>query len=115
MNELFETAWQNHNWTNFQPILKQSLGYVCAFEGEKLVGFVNLAWDGGVHAFLLDTTVHSHWQKRGIGLKLVKQAAKFAKESGLLWVHVDYEPPLESFYQQAGFRPTLAGLINLTD
>ena len=34
-----------------------SLGCVCAREGATLVGFVNVAWDGGVHAFVLDTMV----------------------------------------------------------
>ena len=32
-------------------------GLVCAREDSELVGFVNVAWDGGVHAFLLDTLV----------------------------------------------------------
>src|SRR5712692_3544011 len=30
-----------------------SLGWVCAQEGPELVGFVNVAWDGAVHAFIL--------------------------------------------------------------
>jgi len=33
--------------------------------GEHLVGFANVAWDGDVHFFLLDTTVHPAWQGRG--------------------------------------------------
>ncbi len=32
-----------------------SLGWVTAHDGDVLVGFVNVAWDGGDHAFLLDT------------------------------------------------------------
>ena len=43
-------------------MLARSLTYVAAYDtvggGEQLVGFVNVAWDGGIHAFLLDTTVH---------------------------------------------------------
>ncbi|HEX2357413.1 MAG TPA: GNAT family N-acetyltransferase, partial [Micromonosporaceae bacterium] len=34
-----------------------SLGWVCARDGGELVGFVNVAWDGGSHAFVLDTLV----------------------------------------------------------
>jgi hypothetical protein len=30
---------------------------VCARQGRELVGFVNVAWDGVVHAFVLDTMV----------------------------------------------------------
>src|SRR6266496_3936143 len=36
---------------------RHSLGWVCTREGRDLAGFVNVAWDGGVHAFLLDTLV----------------------------------------------------------
>lgn len=30
---------------------RHSLGWVCAWEDGSLIGFVNVAWDGGVHAF----------------------------------------------------------------
>src|SRR4051794_16502999 len=33
---------------------------------ERLVGFVNVAWDGGHHAFLLDTKTHDDWQPHGV-------------------------------------------------
>lgn len=90
-----------------------ALAHICAYDGERLVGFVKLIWDGGVHAFLLDTTVHAEYQRRGIGRRLVERALEVAKERGLEWVQVDYEAYLETFYQSCGFRPTLAGLVNL--
>jgi GNAT superfamily N-acetyltransferase len=77
------------------------------------VGFVNLAWDGGIHAFLLDTTVHAAWQRRGIGRRLVGEAVAVAAARGMEWVHGDYEPHLDDFYRACGFQPTLAGLIRL--
>jgi hypothetical protein len=36
---------------------RHSLGWVCARRGAELAGFVSVAWDGGVHAFILDTLV----------------------------------------------------------
>lgn len=113
MNRLFASAWVDHQETDFTPILSRSLVYVCAYSGDDLVGFVNVAWDGGVHAFLLDTTVHSDYQRRGIGVRLVQEAASAAKARGIHWLHVDYEPHLETFYRQCGFQPTLAGLMRL--
>lgn len=83
------------------------------YEGERLVGFVNLAWDGGVHAFLLDTTVHPYFARRGIGTALVRHAIEAARGRGVEWIHVDYEPHLSGFYAACGFQPTAAGLINL--
>ncbi len=34
-----------------------SLGWVCARDGEELIGFVNVPWDGATHAFIIDTLV----------------------------------------------------------
>jgi GNAT superfamily N-acetyltransferase len=96
-------------------MLGRSLAYVCAYDGERLIGFVNLAWDGGIHAFLLDTTVHPDWQRRGVGRALVGRAAAVARERHIHCLHVDYEPHLADFYRDCGFRPTEAGLLWLPD
>ena len=90
---------------------ERSLAWVCAHEGETLVGYVNVAWDGGEHAFLLDTTVHPAHRRRGIGLALVERAVRAADARHVAWIHVDYEPGLETFYTKAGFRRTVAGLM----
>nr|WP_244977291.1 GNAT family N-acetyltransferase [Deinococcus humi] len=114
MGELREAAWggrdDGHGWP---PVLGRSLTWVTAFNGETLVGFVNVAWDGGVHAFLLDTTVHPDWGRRGIGSSLVRAATQAAKAEGIHWLHVDYEPQLQTFYRLCGFQPTSAGLLKL--
>ena len=58
LNALFAAAWPDHTGTAFGPIHARSLTWVSARRGGRLVGYVNVATDGGVHAFLLDTTVH---------------------------------------------------------
>ncbi len=113
LNDLFGYTWDDHQVTNFEPILQRSLTYVCAYAGTTLIGFVNVAWDGGIHAFLLDTTVHPGWQRRGIGRELVGHAVAAIRHAGVQWLHVDYAPHLEDFYRGCGFTPTLAGLIRL--
>jgi GNAT superfamily N-acetyltransferase len=113
LNALFAAAWGEHNDSDFKTQLRHSLLYACAYAGERLIGFVNLAWDGGIHAFLLDTTVHPDYQRRGIATMLVTTAVEAARERGIEWVHVDYEPHLHAFYERCGFRPTTAGLLNL--
>ena len=113
LNALFAAAWPDHIWSDFAPVLSYSLAYVCADHQDRLIGFVNLAWDGGIHAFLLDTTVHPEFQRHGIGRELVARATQVARERGIAWLHVDYEPHLESFYRGCGFQHTEAGLIRL--
>src|SRR4051795_4006213 len=106
LNALFEAAWPHRERRDYTPVLARSLAYVCAYAASELVGFVNLAWDGGVHAFLLDTTVHPDVQRHGIGRELVTRAAQAARERGIEWLHVDYEPHLASFYRGCGFTHT---------
>lgn len=79
----------------------------------RLVGFVNVTWDGGVHAFLLDTCVDPARQGEGVGAALVRRAADATREAGCTWLHVDFEPHLERFYARCGFSPTAAGLLRL--
>ncbi|MFF8918773.1 GNAT family N-acetyltransferase [Streptomyces sp. NPDC015032] len=93
---------------------RHSLGWVCAREGGRLVGFVNVAWDGGVHAFVLDTMVAQDMRKTGVGTGLVTTAVQGAHAADCEWLHVDFEEHLRPFYFDAcGFGPTDAGLIAL--
>jgi GNAT superfamily N-acetyltransferase len=97
------------------PVVRQhSLGWVSARDvGGELVGFVNVAWDGSNHAFLIDTKTRGSHQRRGIGTAVVRFAAQQARAAGCEWLHVDFEPQLTAFYAACGFRPTAAGLIHL--
>ncbi|MFJ9109603.1 GNAT family N-acetyltransferase [Streptomyces sp. NPDC102283] len=93
---------------------RHSLGWVCAWENDRLVGFVNVAWDGGVHAFVLDTVVAQRNRSNGLGAALVKAAAAGCRAAGCEWLHADFEEHLRSFYFDAcGLRETAAGLIAL--
>ncbi len=113
MNQLFADAWGNDEPTDVRPVLERSLAYVCAYHAARLIGFVNVAWDGGVHAFVLDTTVHTEFQRRGIGRRLIEKAVEAPSERDVEWLHVDYEPHLQDFYDKCGFKNTRAGLIKL--
>lgn len=102
-------------WWN--RIRAHSLGWVSARDPDGLlVGFVNVAWDGGDHAFLLDTKTRGSHQRQGIGRELVRHAVIHARAAGCEWLHVDFEPAeLARFYFDAcGFRRTEAGLVHLT-
>ncbi|HEU4673611.1 MAG TPA: GNAT family N-acetyltransferase [Candidatus Limnocylindrales bacterium] len=110
--EGFGHALLDDDWR--AQVEQHSLGWVCAREEGALVGFVNLAWDGGVHAFVLDTLVATSARRRGIGTRLVELAVDGAGAAGCEWVHVDFDPDLAAFYFDAcGFRSTPAGLHDL--
>ncbi|WP_045877977.1 GNAT family N-acetyltransferase [Pseudofrankia sp. DC12] len=113
LNGLFGASWPGRGPASFAPVLSRSLTWIAARRGERLVGFVNVVGDGGVHAFILDTTVHPDVRRQGLGIRLVLAAADEARARGAEWLHVDYEPHLKPFYQRCGFRQTAAGLLQL--
>ena len=115
LNDLFADAWPDHAPRDFSCVLSQNLGHVCAIADGVLVGFVNVAWDGDKHTFLLDLTVRSDFQRQGIGTQLVRHAIDLARAKGVEWLHVDYEPRVAEFYAKCGFQTAEAGLMNLKE
>jgi GNAT superfamily N-acetyltransferase len=92
-----------------------SLGWVIARDDRRLLGFVNVIWDGSAHAWIQDTMVDSASRRQGIGSRLVAAARDASKQAGCQWLHVDFDNHLGSFYYRVcGFTPTTAGLISLT-
>jgi hypothetical protein len=45
--EAFHHAVLDYDW--LAQVRGHSLGWVCAFDGDTLIGFVNVAWDGDDH------------------------------------------------------------------
>lgn len=106
-HDVLEIGW----WAQ---VNRHSLGWVCALDGSELIGFVNVAWDGGVHAFLLDAVVAQSARRRGIAVQMVGMAVRETKKGGCEWLHVDFDDHLKHFYfDKCGFKPTNAGLIKL--
>lgn len=105
---------RDHDWR--RQLETHSLGWVCARDDSGLAGFVNVAWDGAAHAFLLDTVVAGGVQRQGVGTALSAVAVRQARDAGCEWLHVDFEDHLLPFYLRGcGFRPTVAGLIALRE
>ena len=97
-----------------QQVERHSLGWVCARHNGDLVGFVNVAWDGSLHAFVIDTLVTASARGEGVGTEMVALCAREARAAGCEWLHVDFDEHLSAFYfDTCGFTPTTAGLIEL--
>jgi GNAT superfamily N-acetyltransferase len=93
---------------------RHSLGWVTARDGERLVGFANVPWDGLVHAWLQDVMVAADARHSGIGRRIVASARDGARTAGCDWLHVDFDDDLAPFYLEAcGFQPARAGLMAL--
>jgi GNAT superfamily N-acetyltransferase len=116
LNVLHAEGFEHHllDWDWRGQVERHSLGWVTAREDGELLGFVNVVWDGGSHAFVIDTLVAERARRRGIGVELVRIAERESRAAGCEWLHVDFEDRLRAFYLDAcGFTPTDAGLIEL--
>lgn len=115
--EAFDTRLFDESEWNWQHLVSaHSLGWVVARDGESLVGFVNVLWDGFAHAWIQDTMVALGARGLGAGRQLVAIATEEARRAGCEWLHVDFDDDLRGFYFNAcGFTPTNAGLIALQE
>ena len=113
--EAFQTRLFDESEWNWEELTRRhSLGWVVARHEAELVGFVNVLWDGLVHAWLQDTMVAVPARGQGIGTGLVARARDGAKAAGCEYLHVDFDDHLGPFYFGAcGFTPTGAGLLSL--
>jgi GNAT superfamily N-acetyltransferase len=113
--EAFETRVFDESEWNWRALVEtHSLGWVTARQDDALVGFVNVLWDGLVHAWIQDTMVATSARGDGVGTLLVAVARDQAREAGCDWLHVDFDDDLKPFYFEAcGFTPSNAGLIAL--
>ena len=112
-SEAFETGIITTDQWNWRSQLERhSLGWVTARAVDRLVGFVNVVWDGHAHAWIQDTMVATDFRRKGIGTQLIRTAQEETTRAGCEWLHVDFQDRLGPFYYQAcGFTPTSAGLI----
>jgi GNAT superfamily N-acetyltransferase len=95
---------------------RHSLGWVTARNDGALAGFVNVPWDGFVHAWIQDTMVATASRHQGVAKELVRLATVGARDAGCEWLHVDFDDGVEGFYIDAcGFTVAKAGLIALTE
>src|SRR5262249_36165102 len=69
-------------WDWERLVQTHSLGWVTARSAGELVGFVNVIWDGLVHAWIQDEMVAKAARGSGIGRELIRIAADGAREAG---------------------------------
>ena len=108
----FDHPLLDDDWNS--QLQRFSLGWVTARSDRRLVGFVNVLTDGGVHAWLQDVIVAPDAQHGGVGANMVALVREHVSIAGCEWLHVDFDDEHTDFYIDAcGFTPARAGLIEL--
>jgi putative acetyltransferase len=86
-------------------------GFV-ATENEQIIGsiiFSRLAFENGINAFLLaPVAIHTSYQGKGIGQKLINFGLNALKESGVELAFTYGDP---GFYSKVGFSPITEKLV----
>ena len=94
---------------------RYSLGWVTARDGDALIGFANVIWDGSLHAWIQDLMVASAVTHEGVGTRLIQEAREQGSLAGCQWLHVDFDESLAPFYlDTCGFESSSAGLLKLS-
>lgn len=107
-------VFADQEWDWAALVEEHSLGWATSRRGGVLVGFLNVVWDGSVHAWLQDVMVAAEMRHQGVGTALVAIAREEAARAGCEWLHVDFAPGLRAFYLDAcSFQATEAGLLRL--
>jgi len=79
-------------------------------ENNKLIAFGYVCGMGLEKGYMEDIMVHPEHQKKGIGVKLVKELLREAESFGLGIVTVSYEERNTNFYKSCGFVPGSGGV-----
>jgi SAM-dependent methyltransferase/GNAT superfamily N-acetyltransferase len=85
---------------------------VACFDGEALVGYVDVVSDGQEDAYVRDLMVHPAYQRHGIGLALLDRVLRATRARGIKMVNVVFAPHLTPLYRRAGFYLCAGGLLD---
>ncbi len=103
-------------WEARKDKLEKTIGFtymtVACFDGEYLVGFVDVISDGVDDALVRNLLVHPYYQRKGIALNLLKKVIEKTREDQVKTVNVLFEPELVALYQKAGFYIIKGGIID---
>lgn len=87
--------------------LANSLYIVCAYDGEKIVGFGRLIGDGAMFLYVQDIMVLPEYQSRKIGTgimeRIVKKILEYKQTCGDLRAYLGASAGKEDFYKKFGF------------
>ena len=84
--------------------------HLCAFDGDKLVGYAEAVSNAVTDAYIQDVMVHPDYQRMGIGTQLMERLLTRLETEGIYMVSVIYgDASLRPFYEKFGFTTMLCG------
>lgn len=102
-------GWNRMERDLADPRLRNAF-HLCAFDGERLVGYAAVVGNGVTDAYIQDVMVRPDHQHQGIGTQLMERALSRLEADGVYMVSVIYgEEALRPFYEKFGFTTMRCG------
>lgn len=100
-------GWGRDDRAIVETALKNTLFSVCAYDGERIVGFGRLIGDGAMFLYVQDVMVVPEYQSRKIGTELMnrimKAVADYKTVNPGLRAYLGASKGKEKFYERFGF------------
>ena len=100
-------GWGRDDRAVVEMALKNTLFAVCAYDGERIVGFGRLIGDGAMFVYVQDVMVVPEYQSRKIGTELMnrimKTVADYKAVNPGLRAYLGASKGKEKFYERFGF------------
>ena len=109
--DLRESVGWNRMEKEYQSPLMTSYCHIAAYDGERLVGYIDSVSNGVTDAYIQDLTGCPDYQGRGIGTELMNKMLRYLKEKHIYMISVVYDESLRPFYERFGFKNMLCGQI----
>jgi len=107
--ELRKSVGWNGMENSYAKSLSNSYLYVCCFEDNDLVGFLDVVSNGVTDAYIQDVIVNPKHHRKGIGTEMMNRAISKLKHNEVYAISVLFEEKLLTFYKKFGFNIMMSG------
>ena len=107
--DLRESVGWNRLENEYGNPVMTSFFHIAAYEGNRMVGYIDCVSNGVTDAYIQDLMVHPAYQGRGIGTELMNKMISHLKDKRIYMISVVYEENLKPFYERFGFSNMLCG------
>ena len=93
----------------YEKCLQNSYFYICCFDENELIGFLDVVSNRVTDSYIQDVIVNPSYQGQGIGTHMMEMAIKKLKEDKIYAISVLFDEKLIEFYKKFGFHIMMAG------
>ena len=111
VSELRNSVGWNGMEQCYKNSLKKSYFYICCFDNNKLIGFLDVVSNGVTDAYIQDVIVNPDFHGKGLCTNLRKLANDKMVEDNIYMISVLFQESLSPFYKKFGFNTLLAGQL----